>query len=200
MSSEEVSAEPRCIDLTSYRPADRKWKVAALYVLIAIATGLGLELLYVSVAYSHALWSSSLSTQKGELLLLSIGVGLVMIGVWVDVMPKLLAGAVEITVDDSGVYLRYPRGNTESYRWKGTKSKFLLLDYSMYPKTIGFGDGYVLNGGSRWSRRSLLSQQAFELTLAKAKESGAFIRTHRGSEILYGVSPTIHRIQCRGRS
>ncbi len=188
------------MDLTSYRPADRKWKVAARYFLIAFAIGLGAELLYVSVAYAHALWSSGLSTQKGELFLFSIGVGLVMIGVWVDVMPKLLAGAIEITVDDSGVYLRYPRGNTESYRWKGTKSKFLLMDYSKYPKTIGFGDGYVLNGGSRWSRRSLLSKEAFEVTLVKAKEAGALIRKYQGSEILYGVSPTIYRIQSRRRS
>ena len=182
-------------DLTSYRRADRKWKIVSLYTAASFSTVIGLLILVVAFAKFSFLLTEGLSTTHGQILVFSIAAGAIMVAAAVQVIPKQLSGAEAVTIDDKGIHFTYARGTTESYVWGDTNCRFSLRDYSKYPSTIGMADGFVFDGGSVWSRCSFIPKAAFDKILARAEEHAAEIQSRQGSELLYGVSPTIHRIR-----
>lgn len=181
-------------DLREFRSADKKWKQVALYVVVAGALGLSLEVLALVVPDLGALEARGLSTQSGQFFLFGIFVVILAISVCLIILPRQLSGAELLGVDDYGVHLRYPRGREDHFRWSSPGLLFTLYDYSSYKSEVELGGAYIIFGPHVWRRRSLISKEAFDSMLTRARARGAKISTYSGNPAWYGKSPVIHRV------
>lgn len=183
-------------DLRVYRGADRSWKLISFAVVLATAIGLAIEFSVLALDGIPSLKRGGLTTVGGQVFVLALALGTLCVGfLLLVVLPKQLSGAVELSVDDAGVSLTYPRGGKDHYLWRGRGGRFVLLDWSAYPEVTSRGLTYAIVGSSIWARRSLISREAFDAILRRAHAKELSVTTRTGSAALYGQAPLIYTVR-----
>ena len=182
-------------DLESLQNADRQLKQGPLYMFIAgIVVFGGILALVVLERFSVILGSGLFSSEGAQVAIVTavFVIGLVFMSIS---LPRFLVGAQRIRIDDGGVGLLYRSGGTRWYRWADPGCRFVLQDYRAYPEVVRQGTAFAFYGDRYGSRRSLLSQEAFDTLLHAVSERHLIASQHKGSDSLYPHPPTIYKIR-----
>jgi hypothetical protein len=187
-------------DLGELQYVDRSLKRLPLAVVLAVIIGLGLELVLLSQSALPSLERYGLTTVS-NLEFVALALAIFLVGILFPALgiPRLLQGAIRIQVDSHGVHLLFRRRSTIHYLWNDPLCTFSLYDYRAHPSRVRDKTAFSLYGAHIWNRRSLLTEPAFDTTLAAIKSQGLKITREVGSASWYGKSPIIYRIRGRDR-
>jgi hypothetical protein len=159
---------PRSFDLRGLRSADSESKRGGLVYVAVVTASLAVQLVAFGWATIPSLARRGLPGGVAGLdfgLLAGLGgaVGFGLLGI-----RRLLPGATELRVDHGGIHLTYTRDRREDLPWNRVRG-FVLCDYRNSPETLRGGRSLSLRGPHLWSRRTLLTQEAFETILCWAE-------------------------------
>ncbi len=106
---------------------------------------------------------------------------------------RLLPGAREIEIADSGVRLRYGGGSEELIRWR-SGDRLLLRDYSGEPEMLERGRAYHLRTARFWTRRTLVTKETVEAILGFARSTGVRVVPQTNAQGRWGRPPLEYRL------
>jgi len=168
---------PSSFDLRGLRSSDAESKRGGLVYVSVVTASLAVLL----VAFG---WTTIPSLARGALpggvagvdfaLLAGLGgaVGLGLLGI-----HRLLPGAIGLIVDRGGIRRTYARDRREDLPWDRVRG-LVLCDYRQSPEMLRGGRSLSLRGPRFWSRRTLLTPEAFETILngAEAERASVTVR------------------------
>jgi hypothetical protein len=196
-----ASASPsaRVLDLSSLQARDRSWKRPYLYLYLAVIAGFALELLYFMVTQPRTVLTGPWSNLKTEV---DVGVDATLIFfifLLVACLPRVLAGAKSLRVDDDGLTIYYPSGRPMRLLWADPRMRFYIRDNSAHARLVALGSRYFLYLPTLTypgrDRRFRLTDEAYEEIVRRARQGGASIQTSRGTGLWNGYPPQIHWIR-----
>lgn len=174
--------------------ADRYLKRAVLALTVAIIVGIGLETLVVGWQELPDFQRLGLSNTNVQLSLVALVISGGTVASLCVMLPRVLPGALSLRVDDLGVHLHYGRRTSDMFAWTGS-SGFRILDNSAFPDLVAFGSGFMLYGPHVWYRRTLITREAAEAILARARLKGNRVTRSIGNPAWYGRPTVIHQIR-----
>ncbi len=194
-----AESQPVSFPLDQLQVADRRMK-SFLYLLLAAVAALAVEATLLAIPRVLDIRQRGLTTATGQEFLFVLLETVVIVAIAALTIPAYFAGAREVEVDDRGIRVEYPGRKSQELRWHDSRTRFALIDYGGHPRMVSRSRGYHLYvpyvpGSWSFNRRSLLTRDALETILAKAKERSVKVTAFRGKALWYGPPPQIHRIR-----
>lgn len=194
----------RNLDVREFRKADRRRK-SFVYLVLVVIVGVAVMMTVVVVPRVAIIEQRGLTTAAGQILLVVLGVGMLIVAAGSMSVPAYFSGAIYLSVTSRGIRIEYPRGRHHELSWTDHRTRLALYDFSAFPRMVRQSQAYHLCvpyiwGSWLFNRRSVLTGEAFEAVLAGAREGGAEIRTHTGSAAWFGHSPAVYRVRGRDAS
>jgi hypothetical protein len=194
-----VPPSARVLDLSSLQARDRSWKRPALALFLAGIIGFALELFDFIATEPTTVLTGPWTTLKAKV---DFGVDATLIFFicfLAACLPRFLAGATSLQVDDDGLTINYPSGRSMRLRWADPRMRFYIRDNSAHARLVALGSRYFLYLPTLTypgrDRRFRLTDEAYEEIVRRARQRGASIQTSRGTGLWNRYPPQIHWIR-----